>query len=77
MIPASDLRLEANSDKIRVEAFPSLSSDFDRAGQINPWINAKAQISETAVWLNLQHHSVSTPEPPNLTPQLRRVVIQL
>lgn len=58
------------------EAFPSLSSDIQRMGWINLWINAVAEISGVAVWLNQQHHSVTTPDPLILTPQLRGAVIQ-
>lgn len=38
------------------------------------WINAEAQINGVAVWLNQQHHSVTTPQPLDLTPQLRAAV---
>ncbi len=51
------------------DAFPSLSIQ-----RISPWIYAEAQISGVAVWLNQQHHSVTTPDPLNLTPPLRSVL---
>lgn len=40
------------------------------------WINAEAQINGVAVWLKQQHHSVTTPQPLDLTPQLRRALTQ-